>query len=126
MKPPQVVERGPSRARPLALITAAAMVAGPVLFSSSAALADTRVATEDSAAHGHWLALEGLGLDVVGAAYTQSSFPDTVGPVADPLNVSVLNGLGSIQLGTLSLPLIKPASGGLGLLELGNLGAISS
>ncbi|MGO2141828.1 MAG: choice-of-anchor G family protein [Leucobacter sp.] len=122
----QPVGRGPSRARPVAILTAAAMVAGPAIFGSTAAFADDYTTAADSAAHGHWLALEGLGIDVVGAAYTKSEFPATVGPVSDPLNVSVLNGLGSINLGTLALPLIKPSSSAPGLLELGNLGAIAS
>lgn len=65
-------------------------------------------------------------MDVVGAATTQSEYPGNPSPAADPLNLSVLGGLASLQVGTVSLPVIKPSDTDPGLLRLGNLGAISS
>lgn len=113
-------------ARTLAVATATAVVIAPVLLSSSAAFADTRTVDADSAAHAHWLSVAGLGLDVAGAAYTLSDNDENPGPITDPLNLSVLNGLASVDIGTISLPLIKPGAADPGLLQLGNLGVISS
>ncbi|WP_417374349.1 choice-of-anchor G family protein, partial [Glutamicibacter protophormiae] len=97
------------------------------LLCAPAAVADTQATESESAAHGHGLFVEGLGLEVAGSARSDSEYPANVGVNRDELNVELLNGLAKVDLGnSLSLPLIKPSGGGPGLLDLGELGALSS
>ncbi|MGX1749747.1 choice-of-anchor G family protein, partial [Glutamicibacter protophormiae] len=122
LKPTRNRSRG---SKPLALSTAAAVVLGSLLCAP-AAVADTQATESESAAHGHGLFVEGLGLDVAGSARANSSFPDAIGANMDDLQLSVLNDLIDLNLGTVALPLIKSSSDARGLLELGGLGALSS
>ncbi|MFS0886210.1 choice-of-anchor G family protein [Aeromicrobium sp. 179-A 4D2 NHS] len=113
------------RARRLAIGTAATLLVAPALALSSA-LADDVPTTADSAAHGHGLFVEGLGLDVAGSARAVSEVGTNPGPNTDRLNLSVLEGLVDVDLGTVELPLITPTANGNGLLYLGDLGTLSS
>ncbi|MGF6824138.1 hypothetical protein M2317_003067 [Microbacterium sp. ZKA21] len=106
-------------------LTAAAVVLGGA-FAPTAAMGDVIESDEISASHGHGIFVEGLGLDVVGSAYSQSANPDDAGPNGDDLDLTLLGGLADLNLGTVTLPLITPTEGGNGLLYLGDLGTISS
>ncbi|MFC9935597.1 choice-of-anchor G family protein, partial [Glutamicibacter sp. NPDC127525] len=108
----------------VALGTTAAVVFGSLLCAPPA-IADTVETDAVSAAHGHGIFVEGLGLDVVGSAKADSEFPDNVGSNGNDLDVAVLDAL-NLNLGSLSLPLIKGSEAEAGLLHLGNLGALSS
>ncbi|HIY65860.1 MAG TPA: choice-of-anchor G family protein, partial [Candidatus Agrococcus pullicola] len=110
--------------RLLAVATAAAFGLAPAM-SMTAAHADELQPSSESAAHGHWLWTDALGIDIAGAAYTFTEFDSNPGPETNPLNVELLGAL-EIELGNITLPLIKPADGGVGLLDLGQVGAISS
>lgn len=110
--------------RLLAVATAAAFGLAPAM-SMTAAHADVLEPESESAAHGHWLWADALGLDIVGGAYTFTEFDSNPGPDTDPLNVELLGAL-EIDLGNITIPLIKPPDGGIGLLDLGQVGAISS
>ncbi|MGO1466492.1 hypothetical protein [Microbacterium gubbeenense] len=90
------------------------------------ATADIRTTEADSAAHAHLLWLEGLGLDVADAGVTQSEFAGTATEDDSSLDASVLEGLVDIDLGDVSVPLIKPTAGGPGLLHLGALGLLEA
>ncbi|MGP9607562.1 choice-of-anchor G family protein, partial [Glutamicibacter sp. AOP33-2CA-4] len=108
----------------VALGTTAAVVLGSLLCAPPA-MADTVDTEAVSAAHGHGIFVEGLGLDVVGSAKADSEFPDDIGANGNELDVELLETLG-LNVGTLNLPLIKGSEEESGLLHLGNLGALSS
>ena len=91
---------------------------------ASMASADTQEVSSASAAHGHGLWLEGLGLDVAGTASSLSEYPDNAGPNAEALNVEALGAL-QVDLGSVQLPLIGDGTND-GLLQLGSLDGISS
>ncbi|MET1133534.1 MAG: choice-of-anchor G family protein, partial [Aeromicrobium sp.] len=109
----------------MAVGTATAVVVAPTLLLTSA-LADDVALPGDSAAHGHGLFVEGLGLDVAGVARSEANSATAPGPSADDLDARVLEGLVDLNLGTVELPLITPTEGGDGLLYLGDLGTMSS
>src|SRR5690606_32966494 len=108
-----------------AVATTAAVVVGSVM-GGNAVFANTVDTDAESASHAHGIYVEGLGLEVAGSAFTQSEFPDDAGPNGDSLNLTLLEGLIDLDLGTVELPLIAPVLGGDGLLYLGDLGALSS
>lgn len=123
-------DAGKRRARGIALVTAAATILAPAFGVASAANADSKnsgpVSSAASAAHGHGLWVDALNLNLAGGAEANSAYSADKGPNRDALNVSLLGGAASINLGTITLPLIKDAQHTNGLLDLGSLGAISS
>ena len=96
------------------------------MFGATAASADSPTPSTGtkSAAHGHGIWIDGLGLNVAGAASAYSEFPDNAGPNTDALNLELL-GLLNVDAGTTQLPLLDDGANG-GLLGLGDLGAMSS
>ncbi|WP_245907506.1 choice-of-anchor G family protein [Leucobacter massiliensis] len=107
-----------------ATVAAAGLVTMPF-----AASADEAAPGEDvvSAAHGHGLWSELLGLELAGTARTDTAYPDSPGPISDELDVSLL-GAAVVEVGSVQLPLIKEPGDpdAAGLLELGSLGTLSS
>ncbi|HUH52475.1 MAG TPA: choice-of-anchor G family protein, partial [Microbacteriaceae bacterium] len=112
-------------AKGLAYFTVAAMVVTPGLIFAASASADEIPTTAPAAAHGHGLYLPALNLGVAGAAYANSNNDNDPGLNKDAINVSVLESL-EVDLGTVTLPLIKTATQSNGLLNLGSLGALES
>ncbi|MGK9220587.1 choice-of-anchor G family protein, partial [Microbacterium barkeri] len=124
--------RAPRKRRlaPIATLAAASLVAGGVAYAANvnttgAANADTITTEADSAAHGHLIWAEGLGLDVAGAGSSFSQL-SAEGPREErsPLDLEVL-GLVNLGLGV-DLPLVKPDASSPGLLELGAIGVAES
>lgn len=107
------------------VVTTAAMVSA-FAGLGSAATADERPTDAESAAHAHMLWLEGIGLDVAGAGVTETEFAGTAATDDSELDVSLLEGLVDLNLGSIDLPLIKPGEDGAGLLHLGALGVAGS
>ena len=107
-------------------LAAATALASASAFGVTAAAADTQLpsAEAETAAHGHGLWLEGLGLEVAGGASVSSEFPDSQGPSAQDLDLALLER--TIQIGGgVNLPLLDDGTNE-GLLALGGLGALSS
>ncbi|MHA3684931.1 choice-of-anchor G family protein [Leucobacter sp. HY1908] len=105
----------------LTLGTAAATAIASLMLAPAANAADVTLdnSKAPSAAHGQALALDGLGLPLLGAAGSTSEFGGQQGGLSG-LDLSVLGQ--EIELGTITLPLLKdpnnPNSNG--LLELGD------
>jgi hypothetical protein len=62
----------PRRSRGWAVGAVGVLIVGHVL-GANGAVADVIEVDAESASHGHGIYVDGLGLDVVGAAYTQSA-----------------------------------------------------
>ena len=108
-----------------AVTASVAMVATALI--APVASADDKEANSVSAAHGHLLWADGLGLDIAGAGSTTTEWT-AAGPNAEArgdLDVSALN---AIDLGVpgLTLPIVKENAGDPGLLWLGAAGALES
>ncbi|NAZ15130.1 choice-of-anchor G family protein [Glutamicibacter soli] len=88
-------------------------------------MADTQATESESAAHGHGIFVEGLGLGVAESAIANSEYPTSTGPIEAPISVELLESL-NLNLGELQLPLIKKPGQDTGLLHLGELGALES
>ncbi|UOR00976.1 choice-of-anchor G family protein [Leucobacter allii] len=109
-----------------ALAVTAAVVASGLI--APVASADQRDASSNSAAHGHTLFVEGLGLDVAGAGASESAWTAAGPNDADreSLNLSLL---GSTELGIGGLdglPIVKENPDDPGLLWLGSAGVLES
>ncbi|MGP9487618.1 choice-of-anchor G family protein, partial [Glutamicibacter sp. AOP3-A1-12] len=101
------------------------------VFAASAVLcaapASAFSADDPSQAQAHIIDLDLSTLDLVGSGFTQQSFPDDGNPGADQgqLDVGLLSDE-TIDLGSgVQLPLLKNAEG-VGLIDLGELGGLSS
>ena len=112
------------RRRALAIGAVGALIAGQMIGATAASAAPDL--DGPSAAYGHGLNVEGLGLDIAGAAYAFSEHPGNIGANGDNINVTLLDDLIDLNLGTVSLPLLTPTVGGNGLLYLGDLGLVAS
>lgn len=114
------MRRGVTKGLTLGTAAATALATLMIAPAAIAAPVDLDNPKAPSAAHGQALALEGLGLDLLGAANSTSEFGGQQGGLAG-LDLSVLGQ--DIKLGTITLPLLKdptdPNSNG--LLELGDV-----
>ncbi len=108
--------------------TAATIVAGVALgMTASNADQHTPPATAVSAAHGHGLFADVVGLDLLGTGSAKSAFGGGSGWTESDISQVAVNLLGlDVNVGTVTLPLLKdpgdPGAGG--LLELGSLSAL--
>lgn len=104
----------------------AAVTAGAVILTSALVpMGATAAPADDSEALGQVIRTELLGGDILDVSQALSGNPSDVGPKVTPLNVSLLQGLTVDLGGGLQLPLISGPAG-TGLLDLGELGALSS
>ncbi|WP_344186181.1 choice-of-anchor G family protein, partial [Leucobacter tardus] len=93
-------------------------------MGASVAQADQVTTDADSAAHGHFVWLEGLGIDVAGGASTITEFDAEPGPTNASLNLEALEAV-ELSLGNLTLPLLSDGESP-GLLSLGSAGLLES
>ncbi|KJL48573.1 hypothetical protein RS84_01334 [Microbacterium hydrocarbonoxydans] len=104
----------------------AAVTAGAVILTSALVpMGATAAPADDSEALGQVIRTELLGGDILDVSQALSGNPSDIGPKVTPLNVSLLQGLTVDLGGGLQLPLISGPAG-TGLLDLGELGALSS
>ena len=85
----------------------------------------TAAPADDSEALGQVIRTELLGGGILDVSQALSGNPSDVGPTVTPLNITLLQGLTVDLGGGLQLPLISSPAGA-GLLDLGELGALSS
>lgn len=108
-----------------AVTASVAMVATALI--APVANADVQTVTSVSAAHGHTLWAEGLGLDVAGsgASTTEWTAAGANEAVSQPLNLSLL-GSNDLGIDGLDLPIVKETADDAGLLWLGSAGVLES
>ncbi|MFF5794275.1 choice-of-anchor G family protein, partial [Paeniglutamicibacter sp. NPDC012692] len=95
-----------------------------ILPATSAYAAPVDLSADQSEALGQVIASELFSLELLEAALSQAGNPTSVGPNANPINLTALNALG-IDVGAVTIPLIDSGSNN-GLLSLGALGALNS